>query len=438
MHVQVKVRQQVWETVEQVFGLTLELYVEFTGLISWCKGSSIGWHSDDNREYLSQRYISGVLYLNNPNSPSAVESSNTLKAGVSAGNVIMQDIGFEGGDLCFQEGKPNRVTPAAGTLVTYTSDSQNIHMVEEIASGERFTLAMWFTRSQEHREDDKVQSLGCLSLSFKDDPHTHYGYNSVLLQQILRMLQLLPAGGISRAMLGMPEEMYAQDGVDIRQRRLLSHPLRLSINPSAWHVSALKQGPTEKLEDASGPPTFVAESFQQGPSNVKNCGADMTAKQKDALKRRDSCLAKESCPYGCCPLHTLTPCGRHTLLKEFNAPPDYFLSKDSPSKNGFCATDLGAEVTSHGLSLQGVSQFRSKCNEGLPQYFYLKTPDLTSACILIHIGGWLLDVTSADDLEHSDCYGCHLLCLTRRYIHSLEPQLAQLRFDSTFLGYLNF
>jgi hypothetical protein len=48
-HVQVKTRHHVWEKVEQVFGLNLELHVEFTGLISWSKGSSIGWHSDDNR-----------------------------------------------------------------------------------------------------------------------------------------------------------------------------------------------------------------------------------------------------------------------------------------------------------------------------------------------------------------------------------------------------
>ncbi|KAG6402647.1 hypothetical protein SASPL_134849 [Salvia splendens] len=46
------------ERVEEYFGCEYELFVEFTGLISWCKGASIGWHSDDNRDHLKQRDFS--------------------------------------------------------------------------------------------------------------------------------------------------------------------------------------------------------------------------------------------------------------------------------------------------------------------------------------------------------------------------------------------
>ncbi|XP_051116442.1 uncharacterized protein LOC127241433 isoform X3 [Andrographis paniculata] len=51
----VPIRERLKEKVEEYFGCEYELFVEFTGLISWCKGASIGWHSDDNRDYLKQR-----------------------------------------------------------------------------------------------------------------------------------------------------------------------------------------------------------------------------------------------------------------------------------------------------------------------------------------------------------------------------------------------
>ncbi|KAG2701748.1 hypothetical protein I3760_06G058200 [Carya illinoinensis] len=51
----VPIRESLKEKVEEFFGCEYELFVEFTGLISWCRGASIGWHSDDNRPYLKQR-----------------------------------------------------------------------------------------------------------------------------------------------------------------------------------------------------------------------------------------------------------------------------------------------------------------------------------------------------------------------------------------------
>ncbi|XP_047250242.1 uncharacterized protein LOC107838780 isoform X3 [Capsicum annuum] len=51
----IPIRERLREKAEEYFRCQYELFVEFTGLISWCRGASIGWHSDDNRPYLKQR-----------------------------------------------------------------------------------------------------------------------------------------------------------------------------------------------------------------------------------------------------------------------------------------------------------------------------------------------------------------------------------------------
>ena len=38
------------------------IYIYIGNQISWCRGASIGWHSDDNRPYLKQRHFT-VSYL---------------------------------------------------------------------------------------------------------------------------------------------------------------------------------------------------------------------------------------------------------------------------------------------------------------------------------------------------------------------------------------
>ncbi|XP_058182757.1 uncharacterized protein LOC131300789 isoform X5 [Rhododendron vialii] len=96
----VPIRERLKEKAEEFFGCEFELFVEFTGLISWSTGASIGWHSDDNRPYLKQRDFADV--------------------------------------------------------VMYTADSRNIHSVDEITGGERLTLTLWFSRDGSHDEDAKL------------------------------------------------------------------------------------------------------------------------------------------------------------------------------------------------------------------------------------------------------------------------------------------
>ncbi|BBG94619.1 2-oxoglutarate and Fe(II)-dependent oxygenase superfamily protein [Prunus dulcis] len=107
-----------------------ELFVEFTGLISWSRGSSIGWHSDDNRPYLKQR-------------------------------------DFARWTFSLQDGDPATIVPSGGDVVIYTADSHNIHSVDEITDGERLTLALWFSRDATYDEDAKLITL--LSKNFLHD-----------------------------------------------------------------------------------------------------------------------------------------------------------------------------------------------------------------------------------------------------------------------------
>ncbi|KAL7181070.1 hypothetical protein ACSBR1_040018 [Camellia fascicularis] len=131
----VPIRERLKEKVEEFFGCEFELFVEFTGLISWSRGASIGWHSDDNRPYLKQRDFAAVCYLNSYGKD------------------------FKGGLFHFQDWEPTTIVPVAGDVVMYTADSRNIHSVDEITDGERLTLTLWFSRDGSHDEDAKLISF---------------------------------------------------------------------------------------------------------------------------------------------------------------------------------------------------------------------------------------------------------------------------------------
>ncbi|CAH9053314.1 unnamed protein product [Cuscuta epithymum] len=131
----IPIRERLMDEVEAYFGCNLELYVEFTGLLSWCKGASIGWHSDNNKPYLKQRDFSAICYLNS------------------------YDVDFKGGVFHFKEGEPANILPMAGDAILYTADDRNIHCVDEVIDGERITLTLWFSRDASHDEDSKLISL---------------------------------------------------------------------------------------------------------------------------------------------------------------------------------------------------------------------------------------------------------------------------------------
>ncbi|RAL47501.1 hypothetical protein DM860_011239 [Cuscuta australis] len=142
----IPIRERLKDAVEEYFKCTLQLFVEFTGLISLCKGASIGWHSDNNKPYLKQRDFAAVCYLNS------------------------YDVDFKGGIFHFQDGEPEIILPMAGDVVLYTADEQNIHSVDEVTDGERITLTLWFSRDASHDEDSKlISSLSEISVDDFDD-----------------------------------------------------------------------------------------------------------------------------------------------------------------------------------------------------------------------------------------------------------------------------
>ncbi|KAM0882365.1 hypothetical protein ACQ4PT_032333 [Festuca glaucescens] len=115
----VPIRERLRDAVESFFSCHFDLFVEFTGLVSWCKGASIGWHSDDNKPYLRQRAFTDV--------------------------------------------------------VIYTADNRNVHCVDEVTEGERLTLTLWFTRGSAYDEDPKLlKFLSETSWSYKPADQNSY------------------------------------------------------------------------------------------------------------------------------------------------------------------------------------------------------------------------------------------------------------------------
>lgn len=119
-------------------GGEMSLFVEFSALISWQPGSGICKHTDNGKPHLAQRDYSAIVYLNDA------------------------DKNFDGGVFEFGDGE--RIHPKAGRLLAYSASQ--IHSVTPILSGERFTVAFWFTRDGSRDEDCAI--LAALSLSLKD------------------------------------------------------------------------------------------------------------------------------------------------------------------------------------------------------------------------------------------------------------------------------
>ncbi|CAI5980986.1 unnamed protein product [Closterium sp. NIES-65] len=129
------IRDRIRDKVEEAFGMQLGLLVEFTGIISWLPGATIGWHADDNRPYLKQRAFAAVCYLNEYGKD------------------------FDGGLFRFRQGHPHTVAPKPGRLVAYSASGENEHCVDPVIRGQRLTLTLWFTLDPSHSEDLSLLTL---------------------------------------------------------------------------------------------------------------------------------------------------------------------------------------------------------------------------------------------------------------------------------------
>ncbi|XP_053912661.1 prolyl 3-hydroxylase 3 isoform X2 [Cuculus canorus] len=69
---------------------------------------------------------------------------------------------FQGGDLFFTEMDTVTVTakvhPKCGRLVAFSSGKENPHGVQAVSRGRRCAVALWYTHSQEHAEQERVKA----------------------------------------------------------------------------------------------------------------------------------------------------------------------------------------------------------------------------------------------------------------------------------------
>ena len=104
------------------------VYTEFSNLVYWGPGMRLGAHADnywiddpEKPHYTSHRDYSAVLYLNED---------------------------YIGGRTFFLEDNYN-VVPKIGKLILFTSGKDHIHGVNEVISGSRYTMALWFTKTRD-------------------------------------------------------------------------------------------------------------------------------------------------------------------------------------------------------------------------------------------------------------------------------------------------
>ena len=104
------------------------LYPDYTDIVYWPDGLSMGIHADNAWEngepnYVSYRVYSGVAYLNDD---------------------------YEGGHTFFPE-LGVKIEPKIGKFVVFPSNVDYKHGVTTVM-GERYTLPIWFTEDPEHIE----------------------------------------------------------------------------------------------------------------------------------------------------------------------------------------------------------------------------------------------------------------------------------------------
>ncbi len=108
-------RLEIKAAIEQAFGR--EVKTNSTHAQLWPTGSFARWHSDNsdidgNPTAWSDNKFASILYLND---------------------------NYEGGDLVFRD-HDLRVKLPQGSLITFPGGINNVHMVEEITSGDRITV----------------------------------------------------------------------------------------------------------------------------------------------------------------------------------------------------------------------------------------------------------------------------------------------------------
>jgi len=149
-----RARELVRDIAEDAFDAFGALWPETTVTVGWLPGSSLPAHSDDCHEHLVARHISAVVWLST------------------------HGVDFAGGEFFFEGGSAGATAqflePRAGRAVFFEASDR--HGIQEVTSGERLVLLVWFTRDADAAEDPKLLALGAPSLrptSMEERLHGH-------------------------------------------------------------------------------------------------------------------------------------------------------------------------------------------------------------------------------------------------------------------------
>lgn len=125
-----KYKEKINDIVSECFGV--KTYPHFSDLVLWRTGRQMWWHKDNGYEWdkdtMKPREFSCVCYLND---------------------------NYSGGETLIKS-KDDIYTsiPKKGSVVCFTSDERCEHRVTEVTSGNRLTLAIWFTTNIQYKETD--------------------------------------------------------------------------------------------------------------------------------------------------------------------------------------------------------------------------------------------------------------------------------------------
>ena len=120
------------------------IYPEFTDIVLWRTGRKMSRHLDNGYgedSHLKSRVVSSVLYINDD---------------------------YTGGEtfIATEHGTDYISQPRAGSMVCFLSNEQNKHGVNEIMSGNRLVVSIWyceqFEKSETHRHADKIKEIAGL------------------------------------------------------------------------------------------------------------------------------------------------------------------------------------------------------------------------------------------------------------------------------------
>jgi 2OG-Fe(II) oxygenase superfamily len=112
-----------------LFEIPEKLFTETAILTKFLQGGQMGVHADNCRRDAKGEWA--------PN--------HTPNRDVTA--IYYLSEGFVGGELVLPQWGLS-IKPRPGLLVTFPSDGRHMHQVDRVESGERYTLTVWMTRSE--------------------------------------------------------------------------------------------------------------------------------------------------------------------------------------------------------------------------------------------------------------------------------------------------